>query len=145
MSKIKPVFVALLAVSAFLLPGAVSTPQANAASPIVIRFASLAPAGSGFMKVMKAWNRSLKAGTENRVEFRFYGGGSQGDERDFIRKIRAGQMDAAGVSTTGIGLVVRAVQYRFGWCRRGFDSDARKADTPARCEPGCVHEEYPGV
>ena len=109
MSKIKPVFVALLAVSAFLLPGAVSTPQANAASPIVIRFASLAPAGSGFMKVMKAWNRSLKAGTENRVEFRFYGGGSQGDERDFIRKIRAGQMDAAGVSTTGIGLVARPV------------------------------------
>jgi TRAP-type C4-dicarboxylate transport system substrate-binding protein len=109
MSKIKPVFVALLAVSAFLLPGAVSTPQANAASPIVIRFASLAPAGSGFMKVMKAWNRSLKAGTENRVEFRFYGGGSQGDERDFVRKIRAGQMDAAGVSTTGIGLVARPV------------------------------------
>ena len=109
MSKIKPVFVALLAVSAFLLPGAVSTPQANAASPIIIRFASLAPAGSGFMKVMKAWNRSLKAGTENRVEFRFYGGGSQGDERDFVRKIRAGQMDAAGVSTTGIGLVARPV------------------------------------
>jgi TRAP-type C4-dicarboxylate transport system substrate-binding protein len=109
MSKIKPVFVALLAVSAFLLPGAVSTPQANAASPIVIRFASLAPAGSGFMKVMKAWNRSLKAGTENRVEFRFYGGGSQGDERDFVRKVRAGQMDAAGVSTTGLGLVARPV------------------------------------
>jgi TRAP-type C4-dicarboxylate transport system substrate-binding protein len=109
MTKIKPVFIAFLAASAFLLPGAVSVPEANAASPIVIRFASLAPAGSGFMKVMKAWNRSLKAGTENRVEFRFYGGGSQGDERDFIRKIRAGQMDAAGVSTTGIGLVARPV------------------------------------
>jgi TRAP-type C4-dicarboxylate transport system substrate-binding protein len=109
MSKIKPVFVAFLAASAFLLPGAVSVPEANAASPIIIRFASLAPVGSGFMKVMKAWNRSLKAGTENRVEFRFYGGGSQGDERDFVRKIRAGQMDAAGVSTTGIGLVARPV------------------------------------
>jgi TRAP-type C4-dicarboxylate transport system substrate-binding protein len=109
MSQLKHVFVALLAVSAFLLPGAVSVPQANAASPIIIRFASLAPAGSGFMKVMKAWNRSLKQGTENRVELRFYSGGSQGDERDFIRKVRAGQMDAAGVTTTGLGMVARPV------------------------------------
>jgi len=109
MNKLKQLFLAALVLGVFLLPGAVSTPSADAASPIVIRFASLAPSGSGFMKVMKAWNRSLKAGTENRVEFRFYGGGSQGDERDFVRKIRAGQMDAAGVSTTGIGLVARPV------------------------------------
>ena len=107
MSKVKHAFVALLAVSAFLLPGAVSVQEANAASPIIIRFASLAPPGSGFMKVMKAWNRSLKKETENRVELRFYSGGSQGDERDFIRKMRAGQMDAAGVTTIGLGIVVR--------------------------------------
>jgi len=105
----KHAFIALLAVSAFLLPGAVSAPQANAASPIIIRFASLAPAGSGFMKLMKAWNRSLKKETEGRVELRFYSGGSQGDERDFIRKVRAGQMDAAGVTTTGLGMVARPV------------------------------------
>ena len=61
------------------------------------------------MKVMKAWNRSLKEATENRVELRFYSGGSQGDERDFIRKVRAGQMDAAGVTTTGLGMVARPV------------------------------------
>ena len=109
MSKTKHAFIALLALSAFLLPGAVSVPQANAASPIIIRFASLAPSGSGFMKVMKAWNRSLKKETENRVELRFYSGGSQGDERDFIRKVRAGQMDAAGVTTTGLGMVARSV------------------------------------
>jgi TRAP-type C4-dicarboxylate transport system substrate-binding protein len=109
MSKTKHAFIALLTVSAFLLPGAMSVPQANAASPIIIRFASLAPSGSGFMKVMKAWNRSLKKETENRVELRFYSGGSQGDERDFIRKVRAGQMDAAGVTTTGLGMVARSV------------------------------------
>lgn len=109
MNKAKHVFIALLAVSAFLVPGAVSVPQANAASPIIIRFASLAPPGSSFMKLMKAWNRSLKKETENRVELRFYSGGSQGDERDFIRKVRAGQMDAAGVTTTGLGMVARPV------------------------------------
>jgi TRAP-type C4-dicarboxylate transport system substrate-binding protein len=43
------------------------------------------------------------------VALRFYSGGSQGDERDFIRKVRAGQVDAAGVTTTGLGMVVRPV------------------------------------
>ncbi len=109
MDYFKNAFVALLTVAAFLLPGTVSVPAADAASATVIRFASLAPPGSAFMKVMKAWNRSLKKGTEGRVELRYYSGGSQGDERDFIRKVRAGQMDAAGVSTTGLGMVARSV------------------------------------
>ena len=109
MSRARQLFVVLLAASAFLLPGAVSTPDASAEGATVIRFASLAPPGSAFMKVMKAWNRSLKKGTQNRVQLRFYSGGSQGDERDFIRKVRAGQVDAAGVTTTGLGMVVRPV------------------------------------
>jgi TRAP-type C4-dicarboxylate transport system substrate-binding protein len=109
MSNAKHLFIATLAAAAFTLPGAVSAPQASAASPVIIRFASLAPPGSSFMKLMKAWNRSLKKETENRVELRFYSGGSQGDERDFIRKVRAGQMDAAGVTTTGLGMVARPV------------------------------------
>jgi TRAP-type C4-dicarboxylate transport system substrate-binding protein len=109
MFKMKTLLVAVLAAGTFLLPGTVSVPSANAEGATVIRFASLAPAGSAFMKVMKAWNRSLKKQTENRVELRFYSGGSQGDERDFIRKVRAGQMDAAGVSTTGLGMVARPV------------------------------------
>jgi len=109
MTKTSSPFILLLAVSAFLLPGAVSSPQARAEGPIIIRFASLAPSGSGFMKVSNAWNRSVKKETNNRVELRFYSGGSQGDERDFVRKMRAGQMDGAGISTTGLGMVARPV------------------------------------
>jgi TRAP-type C4-dicarboxylate transport system substrate-binding protein len=107
MNRLKHAFVALLTLGAFFLPGSIPAAEAEAAT--VIRFASLAPPGSAFMKLMKAWNRSLKDGTEGRVELRFYSGGSQGDERDFIRKVRAGQMDAAGVSTTGLGMVARPV------------------------------------
>lgn len=98
----------LIAGAAFLVPGSMA-PRAEAETASVIRFASLAPPGSAFMKVMKAWNRSLKTATNNRVQLRFYSGGSQGDERDFIRKVRAGQVDAAGVTTTGLGMVVRPV------------------------------------
>jgi TRAP-type C4-dicarboxylate transport system substrate-binding protein len=109
MTHSKTLFVLLLAVGAFLLPGSVSVPQASADGPIVIRFASVVPSGSAFMKTMKAWNRSLKEQTNNRVELRYYTGGSQGDERDFVRKMRVGQMDAAGVSTTGLGIVARPI------------------------------------
>ncbi len=108
MRRLQQLCVGILAALAFLLPGSM-TPAAGAEGATVIRFASLAPPGSAFMKVMKAWNRSLKTATENRVQLRFYSGGSQGDERDFIRKVRAGQVDAAGVTTTGLGMVVRPV------------------------------------
>jgi TRAP-type C4-dicarboxylate transport system substrate-binding protein len=109
MTQTKTLVVLLLTAGAFFLPGSVSVPPASADGPNVIRFASIIPSGSPFMKAMKAWNRSLKELTDNRVELRYYTGGSQGDERDFIRKMRVGQMDAAGVSTTGLGIVARPV------------------------------------
>jgi TRAP-type C4-dicarboxylate transport system substrate-binding protein len=100
--------VVALAAAALFLPG---SPVSNAAAdgPIVIRYASLAPPSSAFGKVLKAWGRTFKKETEGRAELRFYTGGSQGDERDFIRKIRAGQIDAAGITTTGMGMVIRPI------------------------------------
>ncbi|MGB8223914.1 MAG: TRAP transporter substrate-binding protein DctP [Polyangiales bacterium] len=101
-----PVFVLTIAC---LLVGGSRPPRAEAEAKTVIRYATLAPAGSAFGKVLKAWSRSLAEDTDGRVVLRTYSGGSQGDERDFIRKMRAGQMDAAGVTTTGLGIVVRPV------------------------------------
>lgn len=89
--------------------GGTATPSAGADGKTVIRYATLAPSQSTFGKILKAWSRSLEKETEGRVELRYYSGGSQGDERDFIRKIRAGQMDAAGITSTGLGIVVRPV------------------------------------
>ena len=94
---------------ACLLVGGSPTPRAEADGKTVIRFATIAPGGSTFGKILKAWGRTLSKETEGRVELRYYSGGSQGDERDFIRKMRAGQMDAAGVTTIGLGIVVRPV------------------------------------
>ena len=93
--------------AACLLVG--GTPSADAEGKTVIRYATLAPSGSTFGKILKAWSRSLEKETDGRVELRYYSGGSQGDERDFIRKMRAGQMDAAGVTSTGLGIIVRPV------------------------------------
>ncbi|UCF47559.1 MAG: TRAP transporter substrate-binding protein DctP [Myxococcales bacterium] len=101
-------FVFVLA-AACLLVGGSRTPRAEAEAKTVIRYATLAPGASTFGKILKAWGRSLNKETEGRVEFRYYSGGSQGDERDFIRKMRAGQVDAAGVTMIGLGIVVRPV------------------------------------
>jgi TRAP-type C4-dicarboxylate transport system substrate-binding protein len=100
--------VVALAVAALFLPGGKAS-SAAADGPLVIRYASLAPPSSAFGRILKAWGRTYKKQTEGRSELRFYTGGSQGDERDFIRKIRAGQIDAAGITTTGMGMVVRPI------------------------------------
>ena len=109
MARWKSLVVASLAFAALCVPGSTSVPTAAADGPIIIRYASLAPGNSSFGKVLKAWNRSVKKETEGRVEIRFYAGGSQGDERDFLRKIRVGQIDAAGVTAVGLGMIVRPI------------------------------------
>jgi TRAP-type C4-dicarboxylate transport system substrate-binding protein len=108
MISVKYSLVVTLATAAFFLPGSTFS-NAAADGPIVIRYASLAPPSSAFGKILKAWGRQFKKETEGRAELRFYTGGSQGDERDFIRKIRAGQIDAAGITTTGMSMVVRPI------------------------------------
>lgn len=81
--------------------------RVSAEEVTTIRFATLLPPGSPYMDVLRAWNRTLKKRTNGKVQLRFYSGGSQGDERDFVRKMRVGQMDAAVLSTTGLGILVR--------------------------------------
>ena len=95
--------------AACLLVGGSGAPHAEAEGKTVIRYATIAPGGSSFGKILKAWGRSLSKETDGRVELRYYSGGSQGDERDFIRKMRVGQMDAAGLTTIGLGIIVRPV------------------------------------
>ncbi len=81
-----------------------------AAEPVTeIRIATLAPNGSSWMKVFNAWNRSVQKLSNNTLKLRFYAGGSQGDERDFVRKMRAGQVDGASITTLGLGQLVRPV------------------------------------
>lgn len=106
--KFKFAFAMALAVAAFVLPGSVTQPAA-AESAVELRIATLAPNGSSWMKVFNAWNLTIKKETNNTLALRFYDGGSQGDERDFVRKMRAGQMDGAALTTTGLGQLVRQV------------------------------------
>lgn len=106
--KRRTLLMAALVLAVMVLPGTAPR-SADAQETIELRIATLAPRGSAWMRVFEAWNNSLRQRTNNRLSLRFYPGGSQGDERDVIRKIRINQLDGAAVTSTGLGLVVRPV------------------------------------
>lgn len=74
-----------------------------------ISVATLAPAGSTWMRGLEAANRELRRRTGGQVSLRFYPGGVQGDESEVIRKIRAGRLDGAVVTGVGLGQIHRPV------------------------------------
>ena len=110
MNRGKLFSVAVLMVAALCIPGTATVSSAGAETATMIRIASLAPPGSSFVKVLKAWGRTLAKETEGRVELRVFSGGSEGDDRELIRKIKAGKLDAAGVATTGLSLIAPEIQ-----------------------------------
>lgn len=73
---------------------------------VEIKFATLAPDGSTWMKSMRKVDNEVRQRTENRVGLKFYPGGVQGDEKDVIRKMRNGQIHAAGFTGFGLGAIV---------------------------------------
>ena len=75
-----------------------------------IKFATLAPQGSTWMKTMHAIDDEVRSRTEKRLGFKFYPGGVQGDEKDVLRKIRNGQLHGGGFSGYGIGSIVSDVR-----------------------------------
>ncbi|MFZ5515105.1 MAG: TRAP transporter substrate-binding protein DctP [Candidatus Zhuqueibacterota bacterium] len=75
-----------------------------------IKFASLAPDGSTWMKVMRELDQAIREKTNNEVGFKLYPGGVAGDEKDVLRKIRLGQLHSAGFTGVGLGEIYPAVR-----------------------------------
>jgi TRAP-type C4-dicarboxylate transport system substrate-binding protein len=71
----------------------------------MVKFATLAPDGSTWMKAMRQFTEETTAKTAGRVKFKIYAGGVSGDEKDVVRKIRLGQLHAGGFTGVGIGEV----------------------------------------
>jgi len=76
---------------------------ARADEPYVLKFATLAPAGSTWMNVIAEWAGKVEKESQGRIKFKFYPGGVSGDEPDMIRKIRFGQIHGAAMTGHGIG------------------------------------------
>jgi TRAP-type C4-dicarboxylate transport system substrate-binding protein len=75
-----------------------------------LRIASLAPSGSPWMEVLDKAAAEVKDKTAGRVTFKYFEGGQQGDERDFVRKIKLGQLDGAAVTAVGLSMIDESIR-----------------------------------
>jgi TRAP-type C4-dicarboxylate transport system substrate-binding protein len=75
-----------------------------------IRFATVAPEGSTWMKVMREYANAVEDATNNEIEFKIYPGQVAGDEKDVLRKIRIGQLDSGGFTGVGLGEILPEVR-----------------------------------
>lgn len=67
-----------------------------------LKIATIAPEGSSWMKDMRAGAEVIKQHTEGRVEFKFYGGGVQGNDKQVQRKMRTGQLHGGAFTSGGL-------------------------------------------
>lgn len=75
-----------------------------------LRIATLAPSGSPWMEVIDKAANEITNKTGGRVKLKYFAGGQQGDERDFIRKIKLGQLDGAAVTAVGLSMIDESVR-----------------------------------
>ena len=75
-----------------------------------LRIATLAPSGSPWMEVLDKAQGEIKDKTAGRVTLKYFEGGSQGDERDFVQKIKLGQLDGAAVTAVGMSMIDESIR-----------------------------------
>lgn len=99
--------VGTLLISAVLLamPGS-ATLRAEDQSKVVIKISTIQNRTSELSLQEKRANKRLAEATNGRIQLRFYYGGTAGDDKTAMRKMRAGQIDAAPL---GVDVVTQAV------------------------------------
>ena len=80
-----------------------------AEAPVIIKFATLLPEGTSWTKAIQRADRELQEATSGALRFKLYPGGVLGDESEVLRKMRSGQIQAAGVSGSGMASIVPEV------------------------------------
>ncbi|HEX4421408.1 MAG TPA: TRAP transporter substrate-binding protein DctP [Kofleriaceae bacterium] len=95
----------LCAIAALAMPRA-----ARADGPTELRIATLAPSGSPWMTVLDKAAAETKDKTSGRIVLKYFEGGQQGDERDFVRKVNLGQLDGAAVTAVGLSMIDESIR-----------------------------------
>jgi TRAP-type C4-dicarboxylate transport system substrate-binding protein len=87
----------------FLLLASLVLVTPGNAQQYTIKFATLATEGTTWMNVMNAYDQEVRKESGGRLGFKIYAGGVQGEDKDMMRKVRLGQLQAVGVTGVGIG------------------------------------------
>lgn len=93
-------FKLVLALLAFALPVVQS---ANAQQ--VIKMATLVPEGSTWMRELRTAAREVQAGTQGRVQVKFYPGGVMGSDTVVLRKMRLGQLQGGVLASSDLAAI----------------------------------------
>lgn len=75
-----------------------------------IKFSVLAPEGSTWVKELRLLDAELREKSGQKLGLKIYAGGVSGDEKDVIRKMRIGQVQAAAFTGVGLGSIVPSVR-----------------------------------
>ncbi len=92
-----------------LLAGLLAAMSLNA-SALTLKIATLSPEGSAWMSKMRAGANDVKARTEGRVEFKFYTGGTMGNDRAVLNKVKIGQLQGGAVTAGSLADYARDLQ-----------------------------------
>lgn len=106
MSKVGIKLMGMAAAAALVVTGL----AANASANTELRIATLAPPGSAWMKVLDKGAAAIEQHTEKRVKVKYYSGGSQGDERDVVRKMKLGQLDGGALTSVGLAMIYEGIR-----------------------------------
>ncbi len=77
-------------------------PQQGRAQQYTIKFATLATEGSTWINVFREYDAAIRKESGGRIGFKIYAG-TQGEDKDVMRKIRLGQLHSAGITGVGTG------------------------------------------
>ena len=81
----------------------------SAADPVVIKMATLVPAGSGWNRSLQEMGQKWQQASGGKVVLKLYAGGVAGDDADVVRKMRLGTLNAGLLSITGLADIERSV------------------------------------
>jgi TRAP-type transport system periplasmic protein len=95
--------------SLLLAPAFLPTPAVPQA-PTVIKLATFVPDGSVWHRALREMGAEWSQSTGGRVQLKVYPGGVAGDEPDYVRKMRIGQIQAAAITTAGLAQIDNAFQ-----------------------------------
>lgn len=86
-------------------PGLILSSIVHAEKIYTLKFASLIPADTAWMKSIEDWSKELETKSNGQLKIKIYPGGVMGDEPDVLRKIRSRQLQGAFFTGYGIGRI----------------------------------------
>lgn len=98
-----------------------------------LKIATLAPEGSSWMRELRTAAAEVKAGSQGRVDIRFYPGGVMGSDAVVMRKMRLGQLQGGVLTSSELSLVYPdATVYSLPFL---FKNDAEVQKARAKVDP----------